>query len=125
METISTPSKGARVSGWILTGLTSLFFLVDGIMKIAKATVSMEGSAKLGWPEDLVATIGFLLTIFTILHLIPRTALLGAILITAYLGGAVAIMMRAATPYPFPIVFCVLMWVGLTLRTPRLRQLLF
>lgn len=125
METITTPSKGARISGWILTGLTSLFFLIDGIMKIVKSTPSMEGSTQLGWPEHLVVAIGLLLTIFTILHLIPRTALLGAILITAYLGGAVAIMMRTATPYAFPIVFCALMWAGFALRTPRFRQLLF
>jgi hypothetical protein len=123
METITTPSKGARISGWILTGLTSLFFLVDGIMKIVKSAPSMEGSVQLGWPEDLVPTIGYLLTIFTILHLIPRTALLGAILFTAYLGGAVAIMMRSGTPYPFPIIFCALMWVGLALRNLKFRQL--
>lgn len=125
METITTPSKGALISGWILTGLTSLFFLVDGIMKIAKVQVSMEGSVALDWPEHLVPTIGYLLTIFTILHLIPRTALLGAILVTAYLGGAVAIMMRNGTPYPFAIIMGILMWVGFALRNPAFKRLLF
>src|ERR1044071_1640506 len=125
METINTPSKAARISGWILTALTTLFFLVDGIMKIAKAQVALDGSAALGWPQELVPVIGYLLTIATILHLIPRTALLGAILVTAYLGGAVAIMMRLGTPYAFPIIFCALMWAGFALRNPRVRQLLF
>jgi hypothetical protein len=85
----------------------------------------MEGSVQLGWPEHLVPAIGYLLTIFTILHLIPRTALLGAILITAYLGGAVAIMMRTGTPYPFAIIMGVLMWVGFALRNPGFKRLLF
>ena len=125
METNNTPSKAARITGWVLTVITTLFFLVDGIMKIAKATPSIEGSAQLGWPENLVPAIGYLLTIFTILHLIPRTALIGAILITAYLGGAVSIMMRLGTPYAFPIIFGALMWIGFALRDPRLKQLLF
>lgn len=94
-------------------------------MKIAKAQVSMEGSVKLDWPADLVPAIGYLLTIFTILYLIPRTAVLGAILVTAYLGGAVAIMMRTGTPYPFAIIMGILMWVGFALRNPAFRRLLF
>jgi hypothetical protein len=125
METNNTPSKGARITGWILTGLTALFFLVDGIMKVAKSAPSMEGSVQLGWPEHLVPAIGYLLTIFTILHLIRRTAVIGAILITGYLGGAVSIMMAHGTPYAFPIIFCILMWVGIGLRDPRVKQLFF
>jgi len=85
----------------------------------------MEGSVQLGWPEELVQTIGILLTVFTILYMIPRTAVIGAILISAYLGGAVSIMMRSGTPYFFPIVLCVLLWAGLALRVPRVRQVLF
>lgn len=93
-------------------------------MKVAKATVSMEGSVVLGWPENLVQLIGILLTVFTILHLIPRTAVLGAVLTTAYLGGAVSIMMRLGNPYYFPIVIGVLLWAGLALRNPKVRQVL-
>jgi hypothetical protein len=125
METINAPSKAARISGWVLTILAALFFLVDGVMKIAKAAVSVQGSADLGWPESLVAPIGYMLTIFTILYVIPRTAVIGAILISAYLGGAVAIMMAAGKPFAFPIIFCLLMWAGLGLREPRIRALLF
>lgn len=120
---METPSKGARITGWILTILTVLFLLVDGVMKIAKAQVAMDGSTQLGWPAEYVQTIGILLTIFTILHVIPRTAVLGAILITAYLGGAVSVMMRLEVSYYFPIVMGILMWVGLSLRDPRLKSL--
>ena len=119
------PSKPARIIGWILTALSVLFLLVDGLMKVAKAAPSMEGSAALGWPAELVPVIGILLTLFTIIHMIPRTAILGAVLVTAYLGGAVSIMMRTGTPYFFPIVICILLWVGLGLRNPKVRQLLF
>lgn len=124
METNNTPSKGARITGWVLTILCALFNLVDGIMKVAKADVSMEGSVVLGWPENLVQLIGIFLTVFTILHLIPRTAVLGAVLTTAYLGGAVSIMMRLGNPYYFPIVIGVLLWAGLALRNPKVRQVL-
>lgn len=124
METNNTPSKGARITGWVFTILCALFNFVDGIMKVAKATVSMEGSVVLGWPENLVQLIGILLTVFTILHLIPRTAVLGAVLTTAYLGGAVSIMMRLGNPYYFPIVIGVLLWAGLALRNPKVRQVL-
>src|SRR4051812_13275839 len=103
MET-NRPSRGAAITGWILTGLTALFFLVDGIMKIANADVAVKGSADLGWPVELVPAIGYLLTIFTILFVIPRTALIGAILVTAYLGGAVAIMIAHGLPFFFPII---------------------
>ncbi|MEI9920831.1 MAG: DoxX family protein [Bacteroidota bacterium] len=125
METNNTPSKGARITGWVLTVITTLFFLVDGIMKIAKAAPSMEGSTQLGWPVELVPAIGYLLTAFTIIHIIPRTAFLGAILVTAYLGGAVSVMMRSGAPFAFPIIFCALMWAGLALRDPRVKQLFF
>jgi len=125
METTNSPSKGARITGWVLTILCVLFLLLDGIMKVAKAAPSMEGSLALGWPAELVQTIGILLTIFTIIHIIPRTAVIGAILVTAYLGGAVSVMMKAGTPYFFPIVLGILLWVGLGLRNPSVKKLLF
>lgn len=119
---METPSKSARITGWVLTILSVLFLLADGVMKIFKAGVSMEGSIALGWPAEHVQTIGILLTIFTILHVIPRTAVLGAVLITAYLGGAVSVMMRLGVPYYFPIVMGVMLWVGLCLRDPKAKS---
>jgi hypothetical protein len=125
METNNTASKGVRITGWVLTILVSIFLLVDGIMKIAKAQVALDGSTQLGWPVDLVPTIGIILTLSTILYLIPRTATLGAVLITAYLGGAVSIMMRSGFPYAFPIIMGVLLWVGLALRNTKVKSLYF
>jgi hypothetical protein len=104
--------------------LSILFFLVDAIMKILKASVSIEGSVQLGWPENLVQVIGFILLGCTILYCIPRTAILGAILLTGYLGGAASIMMRAGVPFYFPIIFGVFAWAGLFLCDLRLRSII-
>lgn len=117
------PSKAANVTGWVITILCVLFLLVDAIMKVIKNITSMEGSVKLGWPAEQVQGIGIILLIATILYAIPRTAILGAILVTAYLGGAVAIMSRINEPYYFPVVFGILVWVSLFLRIPALRTL--
>lgn len=125
METSITPSKGALWTGRIVSLLVVLFLLVDAIMKVMKTNISVEGSAQLGWPEHLVVTIGVILLIATILYIIPMTAALGALLITAYLGGAVAIMLRAGAPFSFPIIFGVLTWAGIYLREPRIRGILF
>ncbi|PZR41799.1 MAG: DoxX family protein [Azospira oryzae] len=93
-------------------------------MKVAQAEVSVKGSTDLGWPAEQVQTIGILLTIFTILYMIPRTAILGAVLITAYLGGAVAVMLRAGQFNPFPIVFGIVVWGALYLLDARVRSVI-
>lgn len=108
--------------GWIISGLCILFMLVDAIMKIAKTAPSMQGSAQLGWPGDSVQGIGILLLICTILYIIPRTAVPGAVLLTGYLGGAIAIMVRADAAghsYFFPLIFGILAWVGLFMRDQK------
>lgn len=116
---------GAAVwTGRIITILVILFNLVDAGMKVAKAEVSVKGSVDLQWPENMVVGIGAALLIATILYAIPRTAILGAILITAYLGGAVAVMARVGAPYWFPIIFGILTWAGLYLQDPRVRELI-
>lgn len=117
------PSKSANVTGWVITALCVLFLLFDAIMKVIKNIYSMEGSVKLGIPAEQVQGIGLVLLIATIIYAIPRTAILGAILISCYLGGAVAIMTRVHEPYYFPIVFGILIWVSLFLRMPALRAL--
>ena len=121
MEPTLKQSKATTWTGWIITSLIVLFLLVDAVMKVAQATVSMEGSTQLGWPPELVQAIGFILLVSTILYIIPRTAAIGAILLTAYLGGAVSIMLRAGVPWYFPVVFGVLVWVGLGLRDVKTR----
>ncbi|NLR62634.1 DoxX family protein [Chitinophaga polysaccharea] len=117
------PSKSANITGWVITILCVLFLLVDAVMKIGKAAASVQGSAQLGWPETQVQGIGIVLLLATILYAIPRTAVLGAVFVSCYLGGAVAVMSRLNAPYYFPIVFGILIWVSLFLRIPALRAL--
>ena len=133
METINVQQpqalsgKGALWTGRIITGIVVLFLLVDAIMKVIESGPAMEGSVKLGWPEQAVQGIGIVLLSATILYVIPRTSILGAIILTGYLGGATAVMVRAMQPghpYLFPVVFGVLVWAGLFLRDEKLRALI-
>jgi hypothetical protein len=113
--------------GRIVGGLPALFLLVDGAMKLFKPAVVVEATTKLGYPESTIIPIGVVLLVCTILYLIPTTAVLGAILLTGYLGGAVATHVRAGEPLfsvVFPIIFGVLLWLALYLVDPRLRALL-
>ena len=123
-ETAKNPSSKGVLAGKIISALCILFLLFDAIMKIIKESHSIEGSAQLGWPVDQVQSIGIALLISTILYIIPRTAILGAILLTGYLGGAIAIMVRAGQPLYFATVFGVLVWAGLYLRDEKLRKLI-
>ena len=120
-------SKGKLWAGRIMSWLPALFLLVDGVMKLFKPAVVVEATVKLGYPENTILPIGIVLTVCTILYLIPRTAVLGAILLTGYLGGAVATHVRVGEglfPVTFPIIFGVLLWGGLYLRDNRLRTLI-
>lgn len=114
-------SKSAFITGWVISGLCILFLLVDAIMKIALNHYSVEGSTQLGWPAEHIQGLGITLLIATILYTIPRTGVLGGILISCYLGGAVAIMFRLNVPFYFPIIMGVLIWVSLYLRIPAIR----
>ena len=114
-------------AGRILSGLPALFLLVDGGMKLFKPPVVVEGTLQLGYPESAILGIGVVLLVSTLLYLIPRTAILGAILLTGYLGGAVATHVRVSAVLfniLFPVFFGALLWGGLWLRDRRLRALL-
>ena len=123
-----TPVSNGRLwGGRIMSWLAALFLLIDGVMKLFKPAVVVEATVKLGYPENTILPIGIVLTVCTILYLIPRTAVLGAILLTGYLGGAVATHVRVGEglfPVSFPIIFGVLLWGGLYLRNNRLRSLI-
>jgi len=113
--------------GRIASGLPALFLLVDGVMKLIKPAVVVETTMKLGYAESTILPLGLLLIACTIVYLIPRTAVLGAILLTGYLGGAVATHVRVAEgsfPIVFPVIFGTLIWLGLYLRDTRLQALL-
>ena len=120
-------SRRRRWAGYILSGLTTLFLLQDGIMKLFKPAFVVKATEQLGYPESMIVAIRTVLLSFTLLYLIPRTSVLGALLLTAYLGGAVASNVRAAMPafnVLFPIIFAGLVWAGLWLREKRLGTLL-
>jgi hypothetical protein len=126
-DTQTAPASKAMLwTGYVLSGLPALFLLVDGVMKLMKPDFVVEATVKLGYPESVILGLGIVLTVCTIIYLIPRTAVLGAILLTGYLGGAVASHLRAGDgPFPvlFPAVFGMLIWGGLVLRDARLRAL--
>jgi hypothetical protein len=119
----STSNKSV-LAGKIISALCILFLLFDAIMKVIEESHSMEGSIALGWPAEHVRSIGITLLLSTILYIIPRTAVLGAILITGYLGGAIAVMVAAGQPLYFAAVFGILVWAGLYLRDEKLRELI-
>jgi hypothetical protein len=122
---IATPGSRALVwTGRVLTGLIVAFLLFDAIGKLIPLAPFVEGTQKLGYAVQIVRPLGVLLALSTLLHLLSRTQLLGALLLTAYLGGATATLVRAGTPFWFPIAMGALLWIAYYLRSPRLRALL-
>ena len=121
-------SKKRLWAGRIVSGLIVMFLLVDGVMKSMKARVAVEGTIQLGYPESVIVWLGIVLLACTLLYAIPRTSILGAILLTGYLGGAVATHVRVGDPLFshafFPVYLGVLLWGGLLLRDNRLRALI-
>jgi len=123
---VAPVSKTMLWTGRIVSALPILFLLMDSIMKLAKLPVVVETTVKLGYSETVIVPLGIVLLTCTVLYAIPRTAVLGAILLTGYLGGAVASHVRAGEgwfPISFPIILGVLIWGGLWLRDTRLRAL--
>jgi len=123
---LSRGSKALLWTGWIMSALPALFLLVDGAMKLVKPDVVVKATVDLGYAESVIVPLGVVLLACTILYLIPPTAVLGAILLTGYLGGAVATHVRAgqgAFEILFPVIFGALLWGGLVLRDERLRAL--
>jgi hypothetical protein len=116
---------GLVTTGRIISGFATLFLLADGVGRLAAFGPYVEGTVQAGYPAHLAAPIGLALVVCTLLYALPRTAVLGAILLTGYLGGATASHVRLEEPnFLFAFAFGVLVWVGLYLREPRLRALL-
>ena len=125
-ESASVP-KGSLWAGRIISAFAVLFMIFDGVTKVIKAPQVIEATVRIGFPENTIVGIGAALLICTGLYIIPRTSVLGAILLTAYLGGATAANVRVSSPLfntSFPIVFGVLIWAGLFLRDRVLRALI-
>jgi len=121
-------SKAALWTSRIITTVVVMFLLFDGITKVMKVRAVLAASAQLGLSENLIVAIGTTLLACTVLYVIPHTSMLGAILLTGYLGGAVCIQLRVGNPLfsqtLFPVYFGVLVWLPLYLREGRLRSLI-
>lgn len=114
-------------TGNVFSAVSILFLVFDGATKVMRVPQVTEASEKLGIPTDVIPGIGVLLLLCTALYAVPQTAVLGAILLTAYLGGATAIHVRAGSalfPILFSVIVGVLVWGGLYLREPRLLDLI-
>lgn len=117
-------SKGALWTGCVMSALPALGLLMSGVMKLLRPEAVIQGFEGLGWPTSLAIAIGLVEIGCTVVYLIPRTAVLGAILITGYLGGATATHVRVEEAFLGPIVFGILVWGGLYLRDRRVRALI-
>ena len=123
MGTEAQSSPAMFWAGWVVTGLVVLFLAFDAVTKVLKVAPVVEATEKLGYSADAVRGIGLLLMVCTAVYAAPPTAVLGAVLLTAYLGGAVATHVRAGSgmfPIAFSAGFGALVWAGLILRDPRL-----
>lgn len=123
-----TTGPASLWAGRILTGIAVLFLSFDAAIKLVGAREAVEGTVQLGWQPHHLPIIGTIAAVLLVLYVIPRTAPLGAILWTGYLGGAVATHLRVDNPLfshiLFPIYVAAVLWGGLYLRDPRVRALI-
>jgi hypothetical protein len=123
-----TRSAASLWTGRILTGIAILFLAFDAVVKLVGAKAAVDGTVQLGWQPHHLPVIGTIALILLVLYAIPRTAPLGAILWTGYLGGAVATQLRVDNPLfshvLFPIYVAAILWLGLYLRDDRIRRLI-
>ena len=123
-HTSSNPTKARIWTGRALSSFAVLFLVFDGVGKLMRPKPVVDGFAQLGIPLSLSMSIGIIVLTCTTLYVIPRTAILGAVLLTGFLGGAVAVQLRVGAPIfsdVFPVLFGALAWGGLWLRDARLR----
>lgn len=124
----STPANKAVIAGRVLSGLAIAFMAMDAVMKLIQHPEAIKGTSELGYPVGAVFTIGVIQLVCLIAYAVPRTAVLGAVLWTGYLGGAIATHVRLENPLfshvLFPVYVAALFWGGLWLRDARVRALL-
>lgn len=119
---ITRPSRAAIWTGRILTGLIATFLVVDAGAKLVPLAPVIEASAKLGIGIDAIRPMGLVLLVSTVLHLFRRTQLFGAVLVSCYLGGATATHVLTHTPWWFPVVMGLVLWIAYGLRSSELRS---
>lgn len=123
----SSVAKKKLVAGYVLTTLVALFLTFDTVIKVLRLAPAIQGTTDLGYPAETVLWIGMIELACVGLYLVPRTSVLGALLLTGYLGGAIATHVRVGSPLLshtfFPIYVALVLWGGLYLRETRLRAL--
>ena len=123
MVETGTPSRAQLWTGWIISAIPGLMLLSGAFTALSGAAMVKEGMAPFGIPQNMILWVGISELLCSVLYLIPRTAAIGAILMTAYMGGAVMTHARVGDPkWIVPVVFGILVWVGLLLRRPDLRK---
>lgn len=123
----SNVTNRQRWAGRVVSAVPILFLLLDGTMKLFKPFFVVEATTQLGFPESTIVGIGVILVLSVLLHLLPRTSFLGALLLTAYLGGAVASKVRIGAPLfdlAFALIIAALLWGGFWLRDGSVREFL-
>ena len=113
-----------RVAGWVVSAIPGLMLGSGGINTMLKMPFVMDGLLKYGYPESAVVGMGLAAFLSAVLFLIPRTAMVGAILLTGYLGGATATHVRAGEPWLFAVFFGVWVWAGLVMRDAKVQRAL-
>lgn len=121
-QSVTNP-KWMSIAGWVLTILPTLLLFMSASMKILKPGYAPEGAPDLGWEPGLMFNIAIVEIACTLLYLFPRTAVLGAILLTGYLGGATATHVRIHDNFVMPVVIGIVVWLALYLRDSRVRAL--
>jgi hypothetical protein len=115
-------------ASWVISGLPVIFLLFDSLGKFVMPEPVIDGTLRLGYETNVILPLGLILLVCTVLYIVPATSILGAILLTGYLGGAVATHVRVGSPLLthilFPVYLGILLWLGLYLRDSRLRSLL-
>lgn len=130
-QTIDTPpatvSKGRLIAGYVLSCLPALMLLMGGAMNILKTEVAVNGAKEIGYADAVLLPLGIVTVVSVVLLLIPRTGMLGALLVTGFLGGAVGVHVRQQDPLInilIPVIFASVIWIGLILRSPKLNSLM-
>jgi hypothetical protein len=127
MQSANQPGAVSKASFWagcILSALPVLVFAFTGMFSLLKPAISLQGFVHYGYPDNALLRITIVELACAVLYALPRTSVLGAILLTGYLGGATATHLRVGEPFYLPIIVGVMIWLGLYLRDGRLRSLI-
>lgn len=127
METVKTTSKGVLYTSYILQGIVVLLFLMGAANNVLQTEMAVEGAVEFGYPKEAVLYLGIILLLATILYAIPKTMFIGGLLLTAWLGGAVATHVIHNDPLSkilFPVIFGIIVWLSIWLRSKKLKALL-